>query len=222
MAGCPPPRHSCIQAREGDYLSSIARRAGIPTAALILDNSAAIADLDAPLAGKTLALCSAAAAAPGGARGGGAAGGGSDAGGPLERQLRALLDLKRAVDRNGILKNWTAESGRGGGYCDWQESTDPGPASYPAGPEKAPYILAVYCDKDKNVQQIGLRGAPLGGTLPGASVLARLPGLTHLVLGNASLSGALPDGGGSAGGSTTGRLPAAWGNLRGLEHFTLS
>jgi hypothetical protein len=34
-------------------------------------------------------------------------------------QLDSLLQIKAAVDNNGLLTEWTAEGGNEGGYCGW-------------------------------------------------------------------------------------------------------
>jgi hypothetical protein len=46
-----------LQARSGDYLSLLAWQAGIPLDRLLLDNTAAVRDLDAALEGTRLMLC---------------------------------------------------------------------------------------------------------------------------------------------------------------------
>jgi hypothetical protein len=45
------------QAKDTDYLSRVAWLAGIPLDKFMLDNTATIKDLDAPLAGVNLLLC---------------------------------------------------------------------------------------------------------------------------------------------------------------------
>jgi hypothetical protein len=47
-----------LQARPGDYLSKLAWLAGIPLDHFMLDNAAVVKDLDAPLNGTQLLLCS--------------------------------------------------------------------------------------------------------------------------------------------------------------------
>jgi hypothetical protein len=140
----------------------------------------------------------------------------------------------------GALKGWTAESGRDGGYCKWS-SDNMAEYSRDASPYKsvAPMVATVLCDADGNVAELGLRGGRLGGALPDGALLARLPALRALLLGNASLSGTLPnnwgglgleqlfilgDGGAGAGDGRgiTGTIPAAWGALKKLRMFTLS
>jgi hypothetical protein len=54
-----PGRPGCVAytAKPNDFLSRVALLAGLPLPKLLLDNAKVIADLDTPIAGKTLALC---------------------------------------------------------------------------------------------------------------------------------------------------------------------
>jgi hypothetical protein len=51
-------QHALMQARAGDYLSGVAWRAGIPLERFMEDNTETVKDLDAPLHGIQLLLCS--------------------------------------------------------------------------------------------------------------------------------------------------------------------
>ena len=56
LGTAPNPRP---QAAESDYLSLIADRTGVPLWRLLLDNTAVVADPQAPVAGKALTICGA-------------------------------------------------------------------------------------------------------------------------------------------------------------------
>jgi hypothetical protein len=47
-----------MQARAGDYLSKVAWLAGIPLEKFMMDNTARVKDLEAPVQGTSLLLCS--------------------------------------------------------------------------------------------------------------------------------------------------------------------
>lgn len=134
----------------------------------------------------------------------------------IASQLSALLDARRALDANGGagLKTWTAERGRGAGFCQ-------------GGFE------GVTCDPYGNVVGVVLNSlpAPLGGTLPPAHVLMRLPKLRTLDVARADLRGTLPAGYGDhealeeltvAGNpGLKGPLPREWAGLKNLRKLYL-
>jgi hypothetical protein len=90
-------------------------------------------------------------------------------------QLDALLGIKAALDTKGWLADWTAERGANGAYCRTFGGID--------------------CDSVGNVIHVTFDdGDPLGGTLPSAALLAKLPRLTALWLANTGITGTLPPG----------------------------
>jgi hypothetical protein len=177
---------------QGDYLSGVADRLGVPLEKLLLDNLDAVKDLDKPLAGTRLAVCprqvprtaratARAPDAPAAAPTKPVAPPGSSS---QAAQLRALLAFKAAVDKQGTL-DWTAEGGANAGYCNF---------------------YGVGCDAQSNIAIIGIIEENLGGTLPPGSVLAPLTALISIHLGNTGVSGT---------------LPANWGALNQLEDIRI-
>jgi hypothetical protein len=127
---------------------------------------------------------------------------------PLESraaQLRSLLGLRAAVDRQGTLA-WSAERGADAGYCRF---------------------TGVTCDTQGDVSKIVLAQAKLGGTLPPASVLNGLSALTGIDLGATSITGTLPSDWGTLvqlegiwipnNPGITGSLPPSWAGLTRLK-----
>lgn len=197
------PNCSEYKAMPGDYLSKVAARAGIDLEKLLLDNLGSLRDLDAPLEGKALLLCSVQQLA--GRRGPAEAD-------LYEGQLRALLGVKAAVDRTGSLAFWSAREGAGGGYC----STFLG-VGFPG----------VQCDAQKNVVSINLFQRQLGGALPPGAVLKGLPFLRSVDFSEAGINGTLPGDWGrlapwlediriSGNLGLTGSLPKSWSGMSNL------
>ncbi|KIY96249.1 hypothetical protein MNEG_11713, partial [Monoraphidium neglectum] len=206
----------------GDYLSGVADRVGVRLEKLLLDNRDTLRDPDSPLAGKRLAVCplgvsppaQAVAPAPGPALDPAPAPAPVAVTillaepSPLESratQLRSLLGLRAAVDRQGTLA-WSAEKGADAGYCSF---------------------YGITCDTQGDVSKIVLAQAKLGGTLPPASVLNGLSALTGIDLGATSISGTLPSDWGALaqlediriGGNPgiTGSLLPSWAGLTRLK-----
>lgn len=159
------------QAVPGDDLSKLSFRSGVPLEKILLDNLQVLKDISAPLEGKTLLVCGART------RNGSSRAWDPFLVDPYAPQMKALLEIKKAIDRTGALASWTEDRGTQGGYCSSYEGIG---------------YLGVRCDADKNVIAITLFQQPLGGVLPPASALKALPRLQMLELSETNISGTLP------------------------------
>eukprot|EP00775_Hariotina_reticulata_P015368 gene15368-biopygen16523 len=190
-----------------DYLSRVAWLAGIPLDKFMLDNTAAVKDLDESLMGVNLLLC-------------GAASGRIAAGGPgstTDPQLESLLRIKRSIDRAGVLKSWSRQAGQDKGYCrnNW---------------------VGVSCSDDGQVvYKLSLGNniiqGRLQGQLPPASAFRGLPGLKWFAIyQQPGMVGTLPADWSNllqlqdvwlSNNSLTGTLPPSWGQLKQLKVLSL-
>ena len=97
-------RFEFTQAVPGDYLSKIAFLSGVPLATLLVNNSKALKDLDAPLAGKPLLLC------------------GTELLSALQgppNEIEALINIRQSMDQRGnALGEWS--EARKDTKCQWQ------------------------------------------------------------------------------------------------------
>eukprot|EP00775_Hariotina_reticulata_P003414 gene3414-biopygen5106 len=206
--------------------------AGIPLDKFMLDNTGAVRDLDAPLAGLSLLLCG---PAPGrvvtaGSSSPGSGGGGGGGGAPkvtqaaqtgnkpstaADPQLESLLQIKQFIDTAGVLNSWDRQAGQNKGYC------------------RSDKWVGVSCTSDKQVvvgitlSQNNIQGSQgvnnnnnnrnnnynnkiqqgLTGQLPPASAFQGLRGLTVLDI---SFQQGL-----------VGNLPPDWSSLQQLKHVQL-
>eukprot|EP00775_Hariotina_reticulata_P003198 gene3198-biopygen4856 len=243
LTSAAPAHPDCFwyKAKGTDYLSRVAGLAGIPLAKFMLDNTATVKDLDAPLAGVNLLLCG---LPPGrhavtnnnnGSRSGTAA-----AEPPkglavsADPQLESLLEIKKFIDKAGMLKDWDREFGQGKGYCREPPPGGDLPMEFPFRKGK---WHGVYCSTDRQVVvQIILNNyngnLGLQGQLPPASAFQGLPGLRLLDISDQrGLVGTLPQGWyilkqlevlRLAKNSLSGSLPPAWLHLRQLTMLLLS
>lgn len=210
---CPtPPRCPPLpQAVQGDFLSRISERAGVALERLVADNLNMIKDLDVPLAGKTLIVCGAKGPnSPAATSPPAPAALPASVSASLASQMQALLQVKAAVDKKGVLNTWTTALGTNGGYCS--------------------QFVGVTCDEMQFVTNISLtRGNSgiMGGTLPPASSFMALPRLKSILFYELDITGTLPADYGNLtqlqvihveGNPTlTGPLPREWAGLARLE-----
>lgn len=131
----------------------------------------------------------------------------------IAAQLRALLDIKAALDPSGSALNWSEAAGAGAQYCFGA-------------------FEGVRCDAFANVQSIRLNGGtPLGGVLPPVAALLQLPKLEALDLAHTELHGTLPpeyalltelqELTAAFNKQLAGPLPAAWAGMRSLRKLFL-
>jgi hypothetical protein len=197
---------------------------GVPVEKLLLDNRDTLRDLDSPLAGKRLTVCSlgvspaqpapAPVPAPAPAPAPSTPPAASVVAPSLVKslpsdsrtaQLRSLLGFKAAIDRQGTLA-WSAERAANAGYCSF---------------------FGITCDTQGNVAKIEFNQVKLGGTLPPASVLRDLTALTGVELDTTGITGTLPTDWGALtqlqdiriikNPGITGTLPRTWAGLARLK-----
>ncbi|GBF98856.1 hypothetical protein Rsub_11460 [Raphidocelis subcapitata] len=190
------PGCSVYKAREGDYLSSIAARAGVPLESLLADNAVAISDLDA-LAGRDLLICPPAGAG----------------------QLAALRAVKAAVDPSGLAAFFGGPAGggkEGAAFCAWD-----GVRCDAAGD-----VVAVALNSTACAGGAACGGAlPPAAALSGLPKLRALSfgalGLKGSLPADWSTLGGLEEVEVAGNRGLAGALPAAWGGLSGLKRLSL-
>eukprot|EP00775_Hariotina_reticulata_P009157 gene9157-biopygen11054 len=204
-----PSRPDCFwyQAQPTDYLSRVAWLAGIPLKQFMLDNVGNVKNLDASLAGVRLLLCQ---PAQGTYR---ITGSTPRTAARTDPQLESLLQIKAAMDMEGVLQSWSRQTGQNQGYCNgW---------------------VGVACDDAKLVKEIRLTngsvGQGLAGQLPSAAALQGLPGLQVLwVTEQPGVRKSLQGDWSSLqqlrevllfSNGLTGTLPPSWGQLKQLKHL---
>src|SRR5690242_3971122 len=83
---------------------------------------------------------------------------------PVMTPLQSLLEVKKAIDPENMLKGWNAAAGTGSGFCKWTE---------------------IVCDDHNNVTEINVNVSTvhgLSGTLPPAAAFAGLPALKSITI----------------------------------------
>jgi Leucine-rich repeat (LRR) protein len=157
-------KKGCVmyRATSTDYASRVASMFGSSIEDVLLNNAKTISEPDMLLGGKTVLVCGAASAVS-----------------PPSlilnstqlTQQQALLAIKAAVDKGGVLKWQPSSTGGTTQYCSWQ---------------------GVVCNEAGDVQELRLTGRRLVGNLPRAELLLVLPKLETLAFGNNTISGPLP------------------------------